>query len=54
VGGHNTKREIEIPKYSKDDSDQSIGLNLKLKNWNRPMLKLEIEKLESPDAAHTA
>jgi hypothetical protein len=38
VGGRAVVGEIEIPKYSKDDSDLSIWLNLKLKNWNRPML----------------
>lgn len=27
VGGHNAKREIEIPKYSKDDSDLPMPAN---------------------------
>jgi hypothetical protein len=48
VGGRAAVGEIEIPKYSKDDSDQSIGLNLKLKNWNRR--QSENEKPIPPDA----
>jgi hypothetical protein len=32
VGGHRAAGKTDYPKYNKDDSDQSIRLNLKLKN----------------------
>ena len=48
MGGRAAVTEIGISKYSKDDSDPSIRLNLKLKNWNRR--QSENEKPIPPDA----